>query len=207
MDSENIDQIVYAAKQLRKKKCKENTMPIKGSFDKLSFFFSVIDEYDAAQNWLKNKYTKKQGFSLEHFVVPDNRGGKVTWKDNDNECKIYIKLPSIYEFKKRTINYIIIHHNLNESMEDYDIIEKIKRIRDWYCADGRNMPKHVKQYIECIEKMGEYKELLKEKDLEYNEEMVRQKYEKFIEAYFSDKNEQNLLEELNSLFMKAFVQA
>lgn len=200
----NIALIISKAKQLRKEKCKEKVISERSSFDKLSFFFSVMDEYDVTQNWLRNKYTTKRGFTLEHFVVPDNRGAKITWKDKDDERRIDISLPLMSEFKKRTINYIIIEDDLNEQMKDYDIIQKISDIKSWYSVIGRNMPNHVKQYIDYIEEMDEYQELLRQKESEYNEEMVQQKYQKFIEVYFSDESEQLFLEKLNALFMNVF---
>ena len=101
-------------------------------------------------------YSNETGYSLEHFVIPDNRNSKICWKDGNNVFKFEVPTEDVRRYKKNAMNYLIIDKSLNESLEHDDIITKIHAIRVWFEQRNMNLPKHVSEIIEHIEQMSEY---------------------------------------------------
>ena len=101
----------------------------------------------------------------------------------------------------------MLNEELNRSLHSYDIIEKIKLIKQWFKAEGddERLPKHIRIIIRFIEKMELYKELVKLKDQdEADKERIGNKYFEFLEDYFGDQRKNALLVELRKGFQESF---
>lgn len=105
------------------------------------------------------KYTNDNGFTLEHFIIPDNRGKRVKWRAQ-TDFEFSITNDHTAEYKKRAYNNIILPKALNEQLEHDDIISKIADIREWYAGRQSAIPAHISVYIEHIEELPTYEEIL-----------------------------------------------
>lgn len=199
---DNINQIIMAAKELRNKKVEEFKIQGNGNFDKLSFIYSITDEYVPNNNWVRKMYSNETGYSLEHFVIPDNRNSKICWKDGNNVFKFEVPTEDVRRYKKNVVNYLIIDKSLNESLEHDDIITKIHAIRVWFEQRNMNLPKHVSEIIEHIEQMPEYMALKKLRGGDYTQEMVKTAYINFVRAYFDQ--EDGLQKKIQEMFKRSF---
>lgn len=199
---DNINQIIMAAKELRNKKVEEFKIQGNGNFDKLSFIYSITDEYVPNNNWVRKMYSNETGYSLEHFVIPDNRNSKICWKDGNNVFKFEVPTEDVRRYKKNAMNYLIIDKSLNESLEHDDIITKIHAIRVWFEQRNMNLPKHVSEIIEHIEQMSEYMALKKPRGGNYTQEMVKTAYINFVRAYFDQ--EDGLQKKIQEMFKRSF---
>lgn len=136
-----------------------------------------------------------QLYTLEHFIVPDNRNAKIKWLTKDEES-IEISFTGQSERKKKLINYLIVEQKLNNDiLLDFDVIKKIELISDYY---GNATPKHVGIITAHIENMESYKELKKLKNEEDEKEVenIRNCYNSFLDEYFSDNNQRTILNKL-----------
>lgn len=199
----NISKAVDAAKKLRKDKVDTYIFKSNFEYEELSFIYSVTDFYVSNSNWLKNKYTRETGHNLEHFIIPDNKATHFSWKILDRKKKFNLPMELSKKYKKNTLNYLIMDKALNELMEDWDIVEKIATIKEWYDTPGRVLPKHMELIIQYIERMDEYQNLKDLKDAQ-EEEGILESYEVFINAYFTDESQQELYEILQRAFKNAF---
>ncbi len=199
------------AKALRDEKAIEFRMPPKCSdYDTLSKIYSIMDNYVSSDNWLSSKYSRDEEVNLEHFIMADNDDCIINWVRED-ECRTISPIPVrktlAKEYKSYTVNYLVIDENLNESLHDYDVVEKIKLIKKWFHAeeDFSFLPKHIRIIIGYIESMDLFKELaeMKKKD-ETDIEVVGRKYFRFLEDYFSEQRRYELLILLKEGFEKTF---
>lgn len=199
--TDKIIQLIMAAKSLRIQKLEEFVLQKNVGFDKLCFVHSVIDHYDADRNWIKAIYANENGFTLEHFIIPDNRGRNIRWKKGEDTFEFKVE-EGLKNYKKRTENFLILPQNLNESLGHDDIISKIQIIKDWYKDRNEPVPRHISIIITYIEEMPEYiaLKLLKEKDT--SKDIIREKYNIFIRTYFQ--SEQNILNIIQKEFGYSF---
>lgn len=186
---DRINQIIVAARKLRNKKVEEFILQDSANFDKLAFIYSIIDEYVPNCNWVRKIYSNETGYTLEHFIIPDNRNKKVCWKDGDRVLRLELPADDVRNNKKKAMNYLIIEKGLNELMEHDDIISKIHTIRLWFRQRNMNLPKHVSEIIEYIENMSEYIKLRNLRSGSYTQETIQTAYIDFIRAYFQPDNE------------------
>lgn len=208
-EDDAIKNTLICAKELRKKQVDEFNMPLKcNDFNILSFLYSIMDNYVSNNNWLGNKYDRDEEVNLEHFVMPDS--DKIDWIRN-NEGRTIFSIPVrkslAKEYKKSTANYLLLNEELNRSLHSYDIIEKIKLIKQWFKAEGddERLPKHIRIIIRFIEKMELYKELVRLKDQnESDYERIGNKYFAFLEDYFGESRKNALLVELRNGFQESF---
>lgn len=199
----SISKVVDSAKKLRKDKVDTFVFKSNFEYEDLSFIYSIIDFYFSNANWLKRKYTREMGYNLEHFIIPDNKSGHVSWDTSGKKIKFDLPMEMSKKYKKNTLNFLIMDKELNESMEDWDIVAKIEAIREWYSTPGRALPKHMELIISYIESLEEYQNLKKLKDAQV-EEGISESYEIFVNAYFMDESQQKLYEILQNGFKKAF---
>lgn len=203
LDGENsINQIVIAAKELRNKKVEEFSLPNNANFDKLSFIYSIMDQYVPNSNWVRKIYSNETGYTLEHFVIPDNRNKKIYWKDDSNKFEFDLPVEEVRLYKKKTMNYLIIDKDINESLEHDDIISKINAIKLWFEQRNESLPKHVAEIIKHIEQMPEYTELKDLKGKGYTQEIIRERYIAFIRAYFDPEND--IQKKIQEVFRQSF---
>ena len=169
-----------------------------------------MDNYVSADNWLTKKYNRNDEINLEHFVMPDNDSCKVDWIRENKERTVFsipVRKSLAKEYKKYTVNYLLIDEELNRSLHSYDIVEKIKLIKQWFHSedDYSCLPKHIQIVINFIENMDLYQELveMKHRD-ESDEEVFGNKYFEFLEEFFSEQKQSSLLILLKKGFEDAF---
>lgn len=199
---DKVNQVVISAKKLRNEKVNECLLQEHLGSDKMAFIYSVIDAYVPNENWLREIYSNENGYTLEHFIIPDNRNRNIRWKDGDSTFELELPLEVVKAFKKKAINYLIIDRFLNESLEHDDIVSKIQDIKLWFQQRNTNLPKHVSIVIEHIERMPQYIELKDLKGKKCLQTMIKTKYIEFIKNYFDPENE--MLEEIQVKFMNSF---
>lgn len=199
---DKINQVVISVKELRNKKVKECSLQENLGFDKMAFIYSVIDSYLPNENWLREIYSNEKGYTLEHFIIPDNRNRKVRWNDGDSTFEFELPLEVVKIFKKKTINFLIIDRFLNESLEHDDIVSKIQDIILWFKQRNTNLPNHVYVVIEHIEQMPQYIELKALKGKNCLQNTIKTKYIEFIRSYFDPEN--GMLGEIQVRFINSF---
>lgn len=201
-----IRNVIDIVKTLRRNQVENVKIPEKyGSFDVLANLYTIMDCFEINENRFNMTYHNhgEQTYSLEHFIIPDNRNTKIKWVTKSNETK-EISFTGQSDRKNKLINYLIINRELNNDiLIDYDVVRKIELISDYYKQD---MPKHIKIIISHIEGMDVYKDLKKEKD-QQDIDIVKNCYNRFLDEYFSDDNQRivldKLLDGLKSTFIKS----
>lgn len=200
-----ITNVVSAAKALRVSMAEEYTPNPCAKFDELATVYSITDNYVSNANWISLVYSRDMNFNLEHFIIPDQRAAKIRWWLNDARyINIEIDINFAKENKKKTCNQLVIDHDLNENLDNYDIIKKIEMIRLWYSARGLSVPAHISVFVSLIEAMPEYQMLQQHKNDGARDDVIKSDYQVFLNAYFSEENENTLLANLREQFGAAF---
>lgn len=196
----SIRNAVLASRDLRKIKVDEFVFPEKFDKKKHYILYTLMDNYHPNGNYLDNQYSTENRYTREHFIINDDN--KIEWIYE--ESKITIDIPQLFakKNKDRTINNMILLEPLNGSLGSKDIITKIEEIKSWFESPGRDIPKHVRLFVDYIEGMQEYQCLKGLKNAAAEEETIRQTYQKFLEAYFGEDN--NLLNHLQNGFKSSF---
>ncbi|MFQ9119550.1 MAG: hypothetical protein ACLR4N_02810 [Mediterraneibacter faecis] len=210
-DGDVLINTLKKAKELRESRIDEFTLPSKCSnFEMLACIYSIMDNYVSSDNWITRKYDRDDDVNLEHFVMPDNDSYVVNWI-RENEERTIIPIPirkTLAErIQKYTVNYLLIDEKLNRLLRNYDIVEKIKLIKDWFRVvnDYSCLPKHIRIFIEYIEKMDLYQELVEMKsEDEPDKEIFGRKYFEFLDEFFSEQNQSSLLVVLKKGFETTF---
>lgn len=193
--------LISAARKLRKNKVDEFNFKYADKFDNLSIIYSTIDNYIAKDNWLPKIYRKDNNYSLEHFVIPDKKNLQIQWKQN-GQIKNLVISGINNQYKKRTINFLIIEKSLNEQLDRLDIVEKIETIKATFTK--KVIPRHIEWFIAQIESMETYKKLCECKNKVFNPESVLEKYKDFLDAYFESGHETVVLTGLKDLLQESF---
>ena len=122
----DIKQIINIVKELRKKQVENVQIPENcRSFDVLSNLYTIMDCFKVKENRFDVTYHNHGGqlYTLEHFIVPDNRNAKIKWLTKDEES-IEISFTGQSERKKKLINYLIVEQKLNNDiLLDFDVIK------------------------------------------------------------------------------------
>ena len=200
-----IANIVSAAKALRISLTEEYNPNPFAKFDELATVYTITDNYESNANWIPVVYSHEENFNLEHFIIPDQRAAKIRWWVNDTQhFDIEVPLDFAKSNKKKTCNMLIIDHDLNEDLDNYDVIKKIEMIQSWHSVRGLSLPAHVDVFFSFIQSMPEYQILQQHKNGGANEETVKADYLSFLRAYFADEGESVLLLRLKEQFKAAF---
>jgi len=204
--SENrIANIVSAAKVLRSSAVEEYKPNPGAKFDELATIYSITDNYESNTNWISWVYSREMNFNLEHLVIPDQRAAKIRWwVDETRHFNIEVNADFAKANKKKTCNLLVIDHDLNESLENYDIVKKIEMIQIWHSARGLSIPKHIGVFFSIIQAMPEYQMLQLHKNNGASEDVVRSTYQTFLDAYFTEEKENTVLLNLREQFRTAF---
>lgn len=201
---DRASRVLRAAKALRISLVSSYTHNPKASYEELAKIYSIIDNYVANDNWLTSLYSRDSGYNLEHLIIPDQRGAKVKWNPNGTSFDIQVDLAFAKVNKKKTCNYLIIDHDLNESLRNFDIITKIEMIRNWHEARGVSLPKHVSAIFSHIESFEDYGRLVECRAANASDDEVNHVYQAFLQAYFAEDQEQALLSAIEQQFREAF---
>lgn len=200
-NTQSIREVILAAQNLRKQQVDNFEFPGNfNSFNDLADLYTVMDYYTSTTNRISQNYFDNAVFTLEHFIVPDNKNTIVRWSHNETEATIRLDSNSKH-YKKKAANYLILPKELNENLMEYDIVTKIKKVREYY--QHGSVPKHISTIISFIEQLSEYQVLL---SLHNNatEEELKEKYDNFVSAFFSDANDSALRAQLTSVYKSTF---
>lgn len=207
ISKDNIKLILNDIKKVRKKVIDDVIEEEKFIFEKFNLnaayeLYSLLDCFDRDQQKLKKIYSREEGFNDEHLIVHQSK--KVEWCNNDDVFEIDVSKFSHY--KEKMINHLILPISLNEELESFDIVEKVKIIKDHYTnrrTNQLNLPNHIKFYIDYIESMKEYNDLVElKKNYISDKEEIESKYLKFINKYFDSEDSGYSLDIRRSLLSK-----
>lgn len=196
-----LNEVVTTAQSLRKKQV--DSFDIPGNlcnFWALADLYTTMDYYVASANRISGSYLDNIKFTIEHFVIPDNKNTVIRWVRYSNEVKFSLST-SMKAFKKRTTNYIILPKELNEILQEFDIVTKIEKIKEYY--QPANLPKHIATVISYIESLAGYHALLSLSE-PIDEALLKQRYEEFVISYFSDINDGDLRSQLTTNYKNTF---
>lgn len=193
--------IIDSAQLLRKSQVE--SFEISGNLNNfwaLADLYTTMDYYVASTNRITGSYLDNVNFTIEHFIVPDNKNAVIRWVRYANDIRISLNT-SMKAYKKRTTNYIILPKTLNEELQDFDIVTKIERIKEHYCSS--NIPKHIATVISFIEALPEYQALFSLAETD-DASLLKHQYEIFVEAFFTDINDSGLRSHLTTSYKNVF---
>lgn len=200
-----VANLVSVAKELRIAKVETYQLDPKTSYDEQASIYSIMDNYNANENWLSLVYSRTAHYTPEHFMIPDQRTVQIQWYvGGEIPFKIQLARDFAKVNKTRTINFLIIPQELNGSLNNYDIIRKIEMIEEWYHTRYPSVPNHIQVFISHIQNMPEYCALQNCKVSKASKAQVEDAYRAFLIAYFSENNELELLRKLRERFKAAF---
>ena len=176
--------------------------------DYLIFIFSIMDMYISNENFLSDIYVcDGVENNLEHFIIPDNKKGVINWIF-DNHTKPYVKKVEKdlkIKGKKYFGNYLILNYDLNGKISNNDIVSKVKCIKKWYSDRNETIPIHINCYIEILENMEEYRSLVELKESgENNIDVIEESYNNFLNKYFSDDTQHEIVSVIKEKFVESF---
>lgn len=200
----DVKQVVLATKKLRTDKVEGFKLTKNSKEEVLRFVYSVSDCFDSNHTWLPELYVNNNGYTPEHFLIPDNKRKHICWKVGKISKNIY--LTSKYtSLKRRAINFLILDRKLNEDLLDYDIVTKIEMIKAWFDARKEKLPNHVNVVIQQIEGMDEYQNLVELKtNPNVSENVILSAYNLLLDKYFDEEFETSMLLKLTECFKFAF---
>lgn len=200
-----IASIVSAAKNLRVSLAAEYESNPQAKFEELAAVYTITDNYESNTNWISLVYSHEANYNLEHFIIPDQRAAKIRWCIDDTRFfNIEVSRDFATNNKKKTCNFLVIDHDLNEDLNNYDIIKKIEMIQSWHSARGRAIPAHINVFFSLIQAMPEYQVLQQDKNDGSNEEKIKNDYQSFLRAFFAEGKEAELLLNLKEQFNATF---
>ena len=203
--SENrVSQIIAAAKALRESQAEGYSPNSQAKFEELAIIYSITDNYVSNTNWIPTLYSRDENFNLEHLVIPDQRAAKIKWNPDGSSFDIPIDPTFAKTNKKKTCNFLVLDHDLNEDLNNFDIVTKITMIRHWHAARDIPLPNHINTVITHIESLEEYRRLKVYQENCAECATVLPVYQSFISRYFSEEQEQILLSALKDKFSQSF---
>ena len=205
--------ILEATKLLRKEYLDEYSLAQTFDENKAYALYSLMDLYSAHDNFLKGIY-EYPDFNKEHLIIHNNTKANVDWEEDNNNFTLGLrdllgKDNGKYlttQYKGYTANYIILPTTFNESLEVKDIVTKINLIKTYYSQPGSSMPKHIKIFVDNIESLNEYQNLVSIKGQQKTKTEIEDAYKRFINQYFEKSNLNALQTQLSSSLKASFSQ-
>ena len=201
---ERVSLIIAAAKALRESQVEGYSPNSQAKFEELAIIYSITDNYVSNNNWIPALYSRDENFNLEHLVIPDQRAAKIKWNPDGNSFDIPIDPAFAKTNKKKTCNFLVLDHDLNEELNNFDIVTKLKMIRHWHTVRDIPLPKHINTIISHIESLEEYRRLKVYQENSAELATVLPVYHLFLAKYFSEEHEQILLSSLRDNFSQSF---
>ncbi|MFI3212843.1 MAG: DUF262 domain-containing protein [Eubacteriales bacterium] len=207
LDAEDIviKDLIITSKELRRVALANFKVPRKNkNYNQLAGLYTLMDYFDSQNNRIINTYFNagSQDHNLEHFIIPDNRGGKITITSDEGKKNIELLHGQHTEGKSKLINCLIIDKKLNGDLLNLNAVEKIRKIKEYY---NTSIPKHINIVVSFIETLETYKEVEKVMDINpIDIALVQEKYKLFLDEYFSDEKEIKLLDALTEGLKKSF---
>lgn len=201
-DTLNVAELRTTIVALRKKQMGSFEFPRLFVINKFYILYSIMDNYDASQNYINKWYSLKNAYNQEHLIVHDNRRVEVEWWDEE-KCVGKFSLSEveeIRELKKYSLNYLIIEEELNKELGIKDIVKKVDLIEKHFSE----LPKHIGLIISFIKELDSFKALKALKGQAVELEQIQGNYIQFINEYFSEENKENYLKLMEKQFMDSF---
>ncbi len=190
-----ISGVIDETKTLRKEYLNEYSLSRIFDENKAYTLYSLMDHYSAQDNFVKGIY-EYPNYNKEHLIIHDHKKAKVDWEEDGNSFSFYLKellgkdgtkyLTTVY--KGHTANYMILPTAFNGSLGVKDIVTKINLIKNHYNQPGTSIPKHIKIFVDNIENLSEYQNLVSLKRQRKSVPEITDAYKKFVEKYFSESN-------------------
>lgn len=201
-DAGNIKALNVAVQNLRKKGIGEFEVPDCLGSEQIFILFSIIDYYDSQKNFLPFIYATEEGYTKEHFLIHDNRKKEVIWKSAEEAIRIELNdVQNVKKYKSSIFNYLVLPEKLNAKMEHDDIVSKITMLKDEYKTE---IPKHIDFFVQKIENMSSYQNLVKSKGMKVEKEQIEKDYKKFIEEYFDNDHIMEMKQALSKKLRSSF---
>lgn len=197
-----ITELRWTIIELRKKKLVSFAFPAIFVVNKFYIIYSIMDNYEASENFINKLYSLEHGYNQEHLIVYENRKLEVEWWDA-GKCAGKFSLneiEGIRELKKYSSNYLIIDKELNRSLGIRDIVEKVDCIENFFT----DVPKHVNLILSFIKGLNSFNELKKIKGQTIELEQIKIKYIQFINEYFSEENQERFIKLMGNEFIRSF---
>ena len=187
-----------AYKSLKRVACDSFRMQANFSKEALFAASSVADFYILSQNALSNVYDFEI-YNREHLIVQNS--DVVVWKvEGGIDIRLFETLPrgsvlkkQLSGYKKKTINYIVLKTEFNQNLGSLDIVKKIVKIKEYF---GGAVPKIIRVYIEHIETLNSYLQLVEAKEQNLSQSDIQTKYINFYREYFDAEKENELLRKI-----------
>ena len=205
--------ILEATKLLRKEYLEEYSLAQTFDENKAYALFSLMDLYSAQENFVKGIY-EYPDFNKEHLIIHNNTKANVEWEEDVNSFSFSLrdllgKDGAKYlttQYKGYAANYMILPPDFNGSLGVKDIVTKINLIKAHYSQLGTSMPKHVEIFIDNIENLSEYQNLVSIKGQNKTRTEIMDAYKIFVNKYFDESNLTVLHTQLNNGLKAAFSQ-
>ena len=187
--------VLEATKSLRKEYLDEYSLAPIFDINKAYTLFSLMDHYSAQDNFVKSIY-EYPDFNKEHLVIHDNKKANVEWEEDGNAFSFSLrdllgKDGTKYlttQYKGYAANYMILPPTFNGSLGVKDIVTKVNAIKSHYTQQGLSMPKHVKIFVDNIENLSEYQDLVSIKGQNKTRTDITDAYKKFVNKFFGESN-------------------
>lgn len=199
-----VSKIITAAKDLRVSQVEGYSPNSQARFDELAIVYSITDNFISNDNWIPSLYSRNEDYNLEHLIIPDQRAAKIKWNPNGTSFDIPIDPTFAKGNKKKTCNYLVLDRCLNESLNNFDIITKIRIIKNWHDVREIPLPKHIDTVISHIESFDDYRRLVVYQDNNADYNTVYPVYQSFLSSYFSEEQAQSLLNNMKAAFDETF---
>ena len=172
------------------------------TINKFYIIYSIMDNYEASQNFINKLYSLEYGYNQEHLIVYDNRKIEVEWWDAGKCAEKFSlnEVEGVRELKKYSLNYLIIDKELNRSLGIKDIVEKIDCIENFFT----NVPKHINLILSFIKELDSFNELKEIKGQTIELEQIKIKYIQFVNEYFSEENQERFIKLMGNEFIGSF---
>lgn len=201
---DRVSKIVAAAKALRDAQIEGYSPSPHAKFEELAVIYSITDNYVSNDNWIPSLYSRDENYNLEHLIIPDQQAAKIKWNPEGASFDIPITAVFAKQNKKKTCNYLVLDHDLNEDLDNFDIITKIRKIRSWHNARNLPLPNHISTVISHIESFEEYRRLVVYQENNADYDTVYPVYQSFLSNYYGEEQEQRLLSNLENAFVEIF---
>lgn len=203
-DSQNcsISNILQAIQIMRKDSMERFEIPLKFSLNNAYVMYSIMDNYYSDRNYINLIYSKDNDYNQEHLIIPQKKNTEIWWKTDQDKKKIKFTADDVQDYKNLVTNSLIIPRRLNEELDRWDVVEKIRMIKEYFRND---IPAHVRVILEGIENLNSYKKLEELKTINnLNDSVLKETYKEFILEYFSDNVLDAVRSNLKVSFKKVF---
>lgn len=126
---DRVSKIVAAAKALRDAQIEGYSPSPHAKFEELAVIYSITDNYVSNDNWIPSLYSRDENYNLEHLIIPDQQAAKIKWNPEGASFDIPITAVFAKQNKKKTCNYLVLDHDLNEDLDNFDIITKRRVVK------------------------------------------------------------------------------